>query len=439
MIKSEDLGDWRRTHLLKDLNEDLIGKEIQIMGWVSSIRHQGGIVFIILRDRDGLLQVTCKENNNKKIFDSLVKIKPFSCLAVKGELVRENKAPKGIELIPKEVKVLALAKKQPPFPLYSKKLHNLDQRLDLRAVDLRRPIIQAIFRIRKVALESFREFLRDKGYMEINTPKIIATATEGGANLFPILYYDKEAFLIQSPQLYKEQLVMAFDKVYEIASAFRAEKSKTLSHLSEFLSVDVEEAFVDYKDIMKVCEELTYSTLLKVKEKCKEELEYLGVNLNHIKYPYPRLSYDEIVEELENLGHPLNWGEDLSSSHLDALGKRYNYFYFIYDWPSQIKPFYIKSKRRNSKICESFDLMFGPLEIASGGTRLNSKSQLIKKLKERGLKPKSFEYHLKVFDYGMPPHAGFGLGFERYLMVLTGVNNIREVTFFPRDQFRLIP
>ncbi len=434
-LRAEDLGDWRRTHFLKEINENTIGKEVRVVGWVASVRHQGKIIFIILRDREGLLQITSKEENGE-VFYKLAKIKPFSCIGVRGKVISMVKAPRNLELIPKEVKILALAKKRPPFPLYSRKLPPLDKRLDLRAIDLRRFTTQAIFKIRRVALESFREFFKERGYMEVNTPKIIASATEGGANLFPLLYYDKEAFLAQSPQLYKEELVMAFDRVYEIASAFRAEKSKTLTHLSEFLSVDVEEAFVNYKDVMKTCEELTYNSILNIKKECKEELEALKVNLE-LEYPYPRFSYDEIFKELESLGNPLTWGEDLSSSHLDTLAKKHSSFYFIYDWPSNLKPFYIKPKR--GKLSESFDLMFGSLELASGGTRVNSKSLMIKKLKERGLKPKSFEYHLKVFDYGMPPHAGFGLGFERYLMVLTGVNNIKEVTFFPRDQFRLVP
>ncbi|MEM4725520.1 MAG: amino acid--tRNA ligase-related protein, partial [Nitrososphaerales archaeon] len=241
-----------------------------------------------------------------------------------------------------------------------------------------------------------------------------------------------------SPQLYKEQLVMAFEKVFEIGPAFRAEQSRTLEHLSEFISVDIEEAYVDYRDLMDRLESMIKWVVNVVSKKCANEFKTIGYKLEPLQ-GFKRYTYDEVLNILAEHGCRLEWGEDLGSATLNALAKHNPSFYFIVDWPAQSKPFYIAPKDKNSKISESFDLMYGSLEVASGGTRVSSRKLLEKRLKEKGLNPKSFAYHLKIFDYGMPPHAGFGLGFERLLMALTGQSNIREVTYFPRDQRHLTP
>ncbi|MEM2339444.1 MAG: amino acid--tRNA ligase-related protein, partial [Nitrososphaerales archaeon] len=257
--------------------------------------------------------------------------------------------------------------------------------------------------------------------------------------LFPILYYDKEGFLAQSPQLYKEQLTMAFEKVFEIGPVFRAETSRTLRHLAEITSVDMEEAYVNYEDVMMTLSKLTQYVIQALQTRCENELKLLNVKLETPKLPLKRYTYSEILEILNKEGEYVKWGEDLPTPALKILGEKLPEFYFITNWPTSSKPFYIKPCDDNPEICEAFDFMYGSIEIASGGTRVNSKRLLIKKLKEQGLKPQLFEYHLKLFDYGMPPHAGFGLGLERLMMVLTKRENIREVTIFPRDRLRLTP
>jgi aspartyl-tRNA synthetase len=438
-IELDELGDWRRTHYSSNLTPELDGQGCVVFGWIASIRHQGNITFLVIMDKDGLIQVTAKKDEvGEELYEKIQRLTPHTSIGVKGVLKAIPKAPNGVEVRPKEIKVLGYASVTPPIQLYARKLPSLDKRLEIRAVDLRRPAAQAIFKIRQEALKAIRAHLLKNGYQEVHTPKIISSATEGGAALFPLLYYDKEAFLTQSPQLYKEQLVMAFEKVFEIGPAFRAEQSRTLEHLSEFISVDVEEAYVDYRDVMNRLEAIVREVVEVVKSRCAKELATLQYEPT-LPDTFKRFTYDEVLEILAEHGCKVEWGEDLSSAALAKLAELNPSYYFIIDWPTQCKPFYISQKKDDPKLSESFDLIFGSLEIASGGTRVSSRRVLEKRLKEKGLNPKSFAYHLKVFDYGMPPHAGFGLGFERFLMTLTGQKNIREVTYFPRDQRHLTP
>jgi nondiscriminating aspartyl-tRNA synthetase len=436
----EGLGGWRRTHYSIQITPHLDGKTVTVFGWVSSIRTQGGIVFVMLTDRDGNVQVTVNKGKASKATLARVEaLKPHSSIAVRGLVKAMHKAPNGAEVVPEEVRVLSMATEAPSFSVYGGETPSLDKRLDIRAVDLRRDKAQATFKIQREVLSSVREFLAGRGYLEVRTPKLISTATEGGASLFSVLYYNRPSFLAQSPQLYKEELVLPFEKVYEIGPAFRAEESRTQRHLSEITSIDIEEAFVDYKDVMDTLEALIRHVVTSVKESCSKDLQKLGRPPEAIPDKFERLSYTDIVNHLQREGADVPWGEDLTGPTTERLGKEHPSFYFITDWPTQTKPFYIKPREDDSKLSESFDLMHGPLELASGGSRVSSKSLLVRRLKEQKLKPQAFEHHLKVFDYGMPPHAGWGLGMERLTMVLAGEENIREVTLYPRDKLRLVP
>jgi len=265
---------------------------------------------------------------------------------------------------------------------------------------------------------------------------MIATATEGGAALFAIFYYNKEAFLAQSPQLYKEQLTMSFEKVFEIAPIFRAEPSRTNRHLAEAISIDLEEAFVDYNDVMNRIEELIKISIKTVNDYVKDNSD-AEFTIPSIPETIPRYSYDELVDKMQKAGVKTEWGEDLYPSNLKKIGL--DGFYFITDWPLGPKPFYVKDSKSNSKISESFDLMYGDLELSSGSTRIEKRDELEERMKNKGMKIDSFEYHLGAFDYGVPPHAGCGIGLERLIMALTGTENIRDVTFYPRDVDRLTP
>ena len=431
---------WKRTHYSKSIDSTTNGREVTIIGWISSIREHSNIKFITVNDRFGSIQVILKKGEYPAFLESEIsKIRDHTAIAIKGKVRTEPKAPNGIELIPNDFRILSLANKNSPIVIQSRKGVGIDTRLDLRAVDLRRPYLQSIFNIRYSVLNSCREFLRQEGFIEVNTPKIIATATEGGATLFPIFYYDREAFLTQSPQLYKEQLTMAFENVFEIGPIFRAEPSRTNRHLSEATSIDVEKAYVDYNDVSEILERMILFLWNEIKDKNKSHLEYLKIQLPDLSFPFKRYTYSDLIEKLQRSGQSIEWGDDISQQKLSKLNDEdMKLFYFITDWPTSIKPFYVKPKPTGTE-CESFDLMYGDLELSSGSTRIHDKAELIERMKKQGLNIDAFDFHLKVFDYGMPPHAGFGLGLERLMMSMCGVDNIRDAVLFPRDIDRLSP
>jgi aspartyl-tRNA synthetase len=416
------------------------GKGVIIVGWISSIREHSNIKFLTINDRFGNIQVILKKNEYPTSLSSEIpKIREHASIAIKGKVRSEPKAPNGIEIIPVDFKILSVANKKSPIVIQSRKGVGIDTRLDLRAIDLRRPYLQSIFSIRYTLLNSCREFLRKEGFIEVNTPKIISTATEGGATLFPIFYYDREAFLTQSPQLYKEQLTMAFENVFEIGPIFRAEPSRTNRHLSEATSIDIEKAYADYNDIMEILERMIHFLWDEVKDKNKLHLKYLKIELPDLSFPFRRYRYSDLIEKLQNAGESIDWGDDISQQKLRNLDDNdMKNFYFIIDWPTSIKPFYVKPKSTGTE-CESFDLMYRNLELSSGSTRIHDKQELIERMKKQGLNTDAFDFHLKVFDYGMPPHAGFGLGLERLMMSMCSVDNIRDVVLFPRDIDRLSP
>ena len=443
LLQEEDLKNWRRTHYSKEIALSKGGDdEVIIMGWVASIRDHGNIQFIILRDMYGEIQVTVKKREcSESLFQLAKEIKEHSSIGVRGKIRPQEKVPNGAEIVPIEIRVFSIARKAAPFLVQSRtSTVGIDTRLDLRAVDLRRNYLGSIFRIRQTAVNSVRAFLSEQKFNEVNTPKMIATATEGGAALFPIFYYDREAFLAQSPQLYKEQLTMAFESVFEIGPIFRAEPSRTNRHLSEAISIDVERAFVDYNDIMTLLERMISKIVDILKEKNQDDLEYLQLQLPSVDLPFSKYSYSDIIDRLQEAGERIQWGDDISPQIMKSIQHEHlNDFYFIIDWPTSTKPFYIKPSATDSRICESFDLMCGGLEVSSGSTRINHKDQLVERMTKQGLKPEAFDYHLRVFDYGVPPHAGFGLGLERLILALTKVENIRDVTLYPRDIDRLAP
>jgi len=439
-MKTDKLGDWRRTHYSADIKPELDGKEVLVLGWVQDIRDLGGIRFIILQDKEGTVQITIpRDKASSKVTKKADALQRQYSVGVKGTVKKMEKAPGGAEIIPNEIRILGIARQPLPLDITGRTPAEIDARLDTRVLDLRRDENQAIFRIQHVALEATRNFLSKQGFIEVYTPRIITSATEGGAALFPVAYFQREAFLAQSPQLYKEQLILDFEKVFEIGPFFRAEESHTRRHLSEFISIDIEEAFATADDVMKVLEELISHVCKDVKERCERELKILKKKMNVPETPFKRFTYDEILQELAEEGIRIPWGEDIPTPAFRTLGKLHPYYYFLTDWPTKSKAFYIKPRDDNPDLCEGFDLMWHWIEIASGGTRIHSKPLLIKRLKEQGLRPESFKSHLQAFDYGMPPHAGWAIGLARLVMALTGKRNIREVVLFPRDRFRLTP
>jgi len=440
-MEVDKLGDWRRTHYSADIKPELDGREVVVLGWVRDVRDLGGIRFVILQDSAGTVQITIpRKKASREVLEKADAIQRQYSIGVKGTVKKTEMTPRGIEIIPNEIRVLAVAQTL-PLDVTGRVPADIDVRMDARALDLCRDESRAVFRIQHVVLEAMRNFLSEKGFLEVHTPRIIASATEGGAALFPVKYFEHDAYLAQSPQLYKEQLVVGFEKVFEIGPFFRAEESHTRRHLSEFISVDIEEAFATADDVMRLLEELMRHTCATVKERCPKELEILKHKVEVPKTPFKRFTYDEIIKETmeKNPTIHIPWGEDIPTTALRTVGKLHPYFYFITDWPTKSKPFYIKPCDDNPELSEGFDFMWSWIELASGGTRVNSKELLVKRLEEQRLSPESFRHHLQAFDYGMPPHAGWAIGLARVVMMLTGRKNIREVVLFPRDRFRLTP
>ena len=436
MIDNE-LGDLRRTHYSIELNGLEEGTDVTVMGWVLTVRGHGNIAFATIRDKLGSIQIITKSGEcDDDIREKLSTLKQHSSIAVVGKTRKNEKSPTGIEVVPSELRVFSEVEKIPPFEPYAKNVKNIDTRLEVRALDLRRSVLQKIFLARSHALRAIRDYLSGQDFVEINTPKMIATATEGGAALFPIFYYNKEAFLAQSPQLYKEQLTMSFEKVFEIAPIFRAEPSRTNRHLSEAISIDFEEAYVDYNDVMDRIEDLVKTCITTEQQFVKENPE-TDFKVPDMPDKIPRYKYSELIEKMQNAGLKTQWGDDLYPKNLQKICL--TGFYFIVDWPMGPKPFYVKVKKDDPKISESFDLMWCDLELSSGSTRIEKKSELEERMKNKGMKIDSFDYHLNVFDFGVPPHAGCGIGLERLMMELTGTENIRDTTFYPRDVDRLTP
>jgi len=422
------------------------GDSVTVAGWLHEIRDLGGIAFLIVRDSTGKIQVKFeKDEMDDDLVETGLDVHRESVIAVTGAVEEEERAPTGVEVVPESVEVLADADPELPLDPSGKVDAELSTRLDNRTLDLRKDEVKSIFKIRAEMLHSVRERFRSLDCTEINTPKIVATGTEGGTELFPITYFGREAFMNQSPQLFKQLMVgSGLERVFEIGPIFRAEEHNTPRHLNEATSIDFESAFIDESGAMDACEEIVRAAYEGVSERCADELETLGL-AEEFDIPdsdFPRISYEEAIERINatgELNEQLVWGDDLSAEAERALGEDVGRHYFITDWPSEIKPFYIKDNEDDPQLSTGFDMMHPRLELVSGGQREHRYEHLIEGFEQQGLEPEAFEYYTKMFRYGMPPHAGWGLGAERLVMTMLGLDNIREGVLFPRDRQRLSP
>ena len=426
---------FNRTHYIEDIMLNMKGQEVILGGWVEDLRKMGKMTFLTLRDATGITQIILTDDVMKSIDD----ITRQSVVRVTGKIQDTKARDFECEIKASEINVLARAVHPLPIDPIGRLESHIDNRLNSRALDMRNQKTASIFKIRHHVLASLRNTFSEKKFIEITTPKIIGSASEGGANLFSLDYFGKQAYLAQSPQLYKEQMTIGLERVFEIASFYRAEKSHTGRHLSEFTSVDIEAAFMDYTDVMNILENLVLNTFKYVSKNCNEEQKIIGNEIIVPDNPLKKITYSQALDELNTKDAKLEFGDDLLDSHLRILGENHSGFYFITDWPLKLKPFYIMEKEDNPELSESFDLQYGYLELSSGGTRLHNPEKIKMRLGEQDLDPTKFSEHLQAFDWGMPPHAGWGLGLERLLTVILGIDNVREVILYPRDPERLKP
>ena len=427
--------DISRTHLIEDLNSSMEGQDVVFGGWIVDLRKLGKMAFLTVRDVTGMCQVIVK-GDSMSLLEGLNR---QSVVRITGKVQASKAKDFDFEIAASEIQVLAKAKYPLPIAPSGRLESDIDNRLNSRALDMRNQKTASIFKLRHHVLSSIRETLSKEKFIEITTPKIIGSASEGGANLFGLDYFGNQAYLAQSPQLYKEQMTIGLERVFEISGFYRAEKSHTGRHLSEFTSVDIEAAFMDYTDVMNVLEKLIVDVFRKTSEKCKIEQEHIGNQIKVPDSPFKRITYSQALDELKNDDIKLEFGDDLMDSHLRILGDNHPEFYFLTDWPMKLKPFYIHEKDDDTTLSRSFDLQHGYLELSSGGRRLHDPEQLKARLKEQELDPANFSDHLESFGWGMPPHSGWGLGLDRLMTVLIGIDNVREVVLYPRDPDRLKP
>ena len=418
-------------------------KWIEVSGWVNATRVVGRIAFLEVIDGSELTvyTVVVKRDENPQAWELAARAKVGSAVSVKGFVPDKQISKRGIEVRAREISLVAEPVDYLPLDPSGRTPALLETVMEHRYVALRIPRQRALFRIRALAVKAIREFFEERGFLEVHTPKICGAGAEGGATLFRIDYFGREAYLAQSPQLYKQMLMCGVSKVYEITPYFRAEPFSTSRHLNESWGVDAETAFISGpEDVMRTLEGLVLHVFERVKSSAHAELNELGVELKMPRAPFKRLSYSEALEILKSRGFDVKWGQDLGSDEERVLGEAMREegydAYFIVEYPWEAKPFYIM---RRGDLSEAFDLDYRGLELASGGQREHRYDKLVENIRLKGLNVDSFSFYLEAFKYGMPPHGGFGLGLDRLIMVITGAQNIREVVLFPRDRQRLVP
>ncbi|MEE1118276.1 aspartate--tRNA(Asn) ligase [Methanosphaera sp.] len=431
----------KRTHYSTEITPELAGETVKVTGWVHEIRDLGGIVFVLIRDKKGITQLTAP---SKKLTEEMMAdvraARKETIVTLTGTVQESPKAPNGVEIIPSNIDIINVSQLPLPLDTTEKVDAEMDTRLDARFMDLRKHDVSAIFKIKNEMLHTVRNYFYDNDFTEITTPKLVASATEGGTELFPITYFEKEAFLGQSPQLYKQMMMATgLDNVFEIGQIFRAEEHDTLRHLNEALSIDAEMSFRSQEDVMNLLEDVIKNVLNNLQEKCSSELEDLGHELDVPSGAFPVVPYEEVIDIVNSQDVEMEYGEDLNRAAEKVLGETMGSYYFITEWPTSIKPFYVMPKADDPEKSTAFDLMYRDLELSSGSQRIHDYDLLYSQIEAKDLNPDSFEKYLQAFKYGMPPHSGWGMGADRLTMVLTGAKNIRETVLFPRDRRRLTP
>ncbi|HLZ10748.1 MAG TPA: aspartate--tRNA(Asn) ligase, partial [Chloroflexota bacterium] len=407
-------------------------------------RQLGTVNFLVLRDAMGTAQIVV---DDAVLVARLARLPAESVLAVEGIAVAVPQAPGGVELHDASVEVLSEAAEAPPFDLFRPALNaQLPTLLDHAAVSLRHPARRAIFRLASASLAGFRSTLRARDFVEIQTPKIVAGATESGANVFAIDYFGRNAYLAQSPQLYKQIMVGVFERVFEVGPVFRAEPHDTVRHLNEYVSLDVELGFIqDHTTVMSLLSHVIRGMLAALKEEGADALALLKLNLPEVPETIPTIHFAEAQNLIERETGEQTRGEpDLAPAHerwLGAWAQRTfgSDFLFVVGYPMVKRPFYTHAQPDRPEYSNSFDLLFRGTELVTGGQRLHRYEDYLAALATRGLDPAPLTGYLETFKHGMPPHGGFAIGLERWLAQLTGATNIRETTLFPRDQQRLVP
>ncbi len=421
------------------------GESVLIAGHLEDYRALGGVAFALVRDVSGTTQVTLKKGaTDPGLFEFFSELPRESVVRVEGTVRRSDRAHRGVELLPVRAGLLARAEAPLPLGVVDKVGAEIDTRLNHRVLDLRKPAVRAVFELRTALLAGFRAAFRERGFLEVETPKILRQGAEGGATLFPVDYFGTRAFLAQSPQLYKQMLIGAgFERVFEIAPAFRAEPSDTVRHLTEFTSLDAEVAYIDgAEDLRTLLEGLLSDALGSARAELEARKNPLAAGIPAVSPPFPRVPCSLAEEWLGRAGAELDFGTEDEKAIGERAEREFGSpFYFLVDFPTAVKShtFYAQRKEENPRLTGYFDLDFRGLEVLSGGPREHRLDRLEENLRAAGLDPAGFPGYLEAFRYGMPPHGGFAIGLDRLVQAFAGLSNIREARLFPRDRYRLDP
>ena len=437
-VKEKKVLDIREV-----LAGDYEGRDIRMNGAVHTIRHMGEVAFVILRKSQGLVQ--CVYEAGVTDFD-IRELKEESAVEVRGTLRAEERAPYGFEIRLKEIQVLSQPAEPLPLAVSKWKLNtSLETKLSLRPISLRNVRERAKFKIQEGIVRGFRDYLAGQGFTEIRTPKIVARGAEGGSNVFKLEYFNKKAELGQSPQFYKQAMVGVYDRVFEAAPVFRAEKHNTTRHLNEYTSLDFEMGYIDsFRDVMDMEAGMLQHVMRLLEQEYKQELDMLGVTLPEVGR-IPAVRFDQAKELVSRrYDRRIRNPYDLEPEEELLIGRyfREEYgsdFVFVTHYPSKKRPFYAMDDPADPKFTLSFDLLFRGLEVTTGGQRIHDYKEITAKMEKRGMNPEDIASYLMIFKYGMPPHGGLGIGLERLTMRLLDEQNVREAALFPRDVNRLEP
>ncbi len=423
---------------------DHVGEVVLLAGWVSVARKQKAVQFVVIRDRSGEVQLVNERESSPGIAEVIDGLHQDSVVVAQGRVEKNERVRLGgIEVKLESLEVLSQAE---DLPLNNNS--SLDVRLDWRFIDLRSPRNQLLFRVQTLVEEIFRGFCIDSGFVEINSPKLMASPSESRSELFEVKYFDRSAYLAQSPQFYKQMgIASGFDGVFETGPVFRANPSFTSRHDTEFTSVDVEFAWVSsHEDVMRFEERLLAQVLGGVKERFGSQIEELfGVEVVVPSLPFPRIAHSEAISAVERTGYRIPRADGDLDPEAErrlaaAIAESQNHeFVFVTDYPSSVRPFYHMRHEADPSLTKSFDLIWKGLEITTGAQREHRYSELHRQVLEKGLEPEGLSFYLDFFRFGCPPHGGFGLGLTRVLMILLGLSNVREATYLYRGPNRLTP